>query len=729
VTQVLVYPGAIEVLPTGQPFQMVAVALNGCGDPVSGINFSWRSSNEPVAIVTGSGVVRGLQSGGSTTISATATGLNKGNQAPSAAAPGQSIVQFADGTTDDRTISRVTMYPPNPSVAEGFQQQMSGLAFNRFNQVVPDVRLSWTSTQSSIAGIVNSTSGLISGNAPGIATIRVAPTSSGAFGSTPSTTFVVRAVNGGAVPDPEVVVTTTTAVIVAGEKSRIFAWLRNPETLEVTPATFTWRASVAGVVSLVPSLETDFVDITGQAPGNVTVTATAVANGITYVGPPILVRVLTHDPSVSSEWTSAAPLPIATVGMGLSVSGDHLVITGGVTGSNFTGGPREQVMRARMHHTGPLFKSDFSSGWDISQSGDVTQLLVPCTTDPACMTIYRNDPGLAPEFVRDVRYQVFGHGQVATDTHVYVIGGIDAQVDLGAVDPASTGATGPNGIGAVGPNDTRFSDRVLIAPVGPFGSLTGWIEGPRLPQVGLSNGDTDIPGSYAPGVALYRDWIYVTGGWGASIKTLSGQIVGRNRDEVFRAKIQPDGSLDPWQILLDRLPQPLNKHGAAVVDVVDSLSGATRSYIVISGGSTGADQFSPDSISDQVVYAQLDPLTGDFITTWAVGSVLPRALEFHAMVNIPGTDMLMVTGGDDILTSNRESYLIHVNFSNGVAGNWTRLPLLPNLGGVTALSAVGVGQVAGQPVKRVYVAGGGALATGSDFELTRSKAVYFIDIN
>jgi hypothetical protein len=394
----------------------------------------------------------------------------------------------------------------------------------------------------------------------------------------------------------------------------------------------------------------------------------------------------------------------------MSAVNGHLLVTGGVTGGSFASGFREDVSRARLQADGTLLKGDGTSGWDRSPSSsdaDPTTLLAPCTGDPPCMEIFREVRTDNPDGV--VHYQVARHTQAASGEFVYVAGGIDAQVDLG-IDP--------NDPGAVGPDVTRYSDRVLIGRVEANGTVT-WRESARLPVTGLPTGLTDVAGRTAMAAVVYGDWLYVMGGWGWVDD--GTRFLGRNRDEVLRATIDPvTGDLGTWT-LVGRIPEPLNKHAAAVVG----------DWLLVSGGAQGVDENSPTLVSDHVYVAHLDPLTGDIIGgQWRETTRLPQPLEYHAMVSVPGDPRVVVVGGDNpaTLSANADVYMAELDPVDGLLGEWTFLPVIPEPLGLTSLAATALDQVEGTPVRRIYISGGGVPISSDVTDLDRRNEVYYIDL-
>ncbi len=712
VDRVEVYPSNPQVVPTGgRPFRMAAQAYNACGNPISGLKYVWTSSKPlSVTVNASTGDVRGGVAGGNAIITAAVltTGNNKTLSATSNAPKGSTRVNFVVGTSVDRTAYTIEVYPPNPVVAQGKTLQLVAAAYNKTGVLLPDASLSWRSNQSSAATV--SQSGLVRGVAPGSVRVVVQVSGPTANGATGQSIVAVRQENGGQAPPPVLRISPTNLVMVQDEVRNLSAALSNPENGQVLNATITWSVSAPDVITLTNPFGNDTARITANATGSVVVSASASYQGKVYQGPSVNVSVVNADPTVSSDWMSAASLPVKVERHGLAASGGFLFTTGGVAGTAGQAGPRELVMRARMQADGKLRDQYGAVGWDQSESGDVSTLFTQCTIDPACMEIFRDEPGLDPQFRRFTRYQVFGHAQVATDSHLYVVGGIDAQVDLG-----TTGSN--NNLGAVGPQQTRYSDRTLIATLGTNGTISGWQDGPFLPEVNLTGGLTDVPGAFAPALVVYQNkWLYLLGGWGWSINP-QGNYVGRNRDEIYRAEILADGTLGSW-VPFGTLPEPLNKHAAAIVD----------DLLVISGGATGINEASPEAVTNKVWYARLSPLNGS-LGVWNRGPSLPAPLEYHAMVNVPGDYRLVVIGGDNLNSASREAYYLSYNRLNGTFNpSWGRLPLLPDVGGRTAMAATAVKLINGTPVKRIFITGGGSLIAGSDFELIRNQSVYYIDL-
>ena len=75
VASVVVTPGATTLLSLGETVQLTASARDASGNAVSGKSFTWTSSDQAIATVSGTGLVTAVTNG-SVTITATADGFN-----------------------------------------------------------------------------------------------------------------------------------------------------------------------------------------------------------------------------------------------------------------------------------------------------------------------------------------------------------------------------------------------------------------------------------------------------------------------------------------------------------------------------------------------------------------------------------------------------------------------------------------------------------------------------
>jgi uncharacterized protein YjdB len=712
VAQLKVFPAQLKI-GAGESFQLATQAKNTCGYQVTGLQLAWASSNSVVASVSDSGLVSGRQ-GGTVRITASVTSGPSGTRQAAGSGPSAAVNVTVTGAANPvpPVDFQITVLPPDPVVAAGQHLQMSAIAIDPQGNRVAGLSYVWISDRPDIASIDTNT-GLVSAVVQGVAVI-TASVVGAAVNPMASATLVVLDQNGGPMPPPDISVSPSGLALAVGETRDVHATVTDSLTGAAVPTPITWVSSTPGVATLTPvSTDHDVMHVTGAAIGSTTLHAQATVDGVLVESSAIGVRVLAAGAGVSTDWfrTQSLPYTGGIYGHDMSVVGDRLFVTGGVTGNVGSGGFREDVVRARMQPDGSLQRAGGAPGWDFapppSDPDPAVRVLAPCVDDPQCMSILREAVGTISQ--RVVRYQVARHSQASTDTHVYVVGGIDAQVDLG-IDPSDPGA--------VGPALTRYSDRVLVGAVAGDGTIA-WHEEDRLPALTLADGATDIPGRTAAALVRYHDWLYLLGGWNWVIQ--GTQYVGRNRDEILRAEIDATtGALGPWE-LIGRLPEPLNKHAAAVAG----------DWLIVSGGSTGTDENSPELITDAVYIAHLDPTTGDIIGgAWRQTVSLPRPLEYHRMVALADDLRVVVVGGDDpnLHAASADAYMSEVDPVSGLLKDWVFLPELPVSDGLTSLAAAAVGEVDGAPAFRVYIAGGGVPLGGDVTDLQRHTDVYFIDL-
>ena len=151
---VAVTPAAVT-LQAGDSVQLGAQVFDSTGTVISGATVTWGSSDPAVATVTGAGKVRSLAAG-SVTITAT-----------SGPAAGTAVITVTSAPPPTPATITVT---PNPiSMVTGTTLQLVATARDANGNVLLGVPITWATTD--VLTVTVSTSGRISGMAPGSATI------------------------------------------------------------------------------------------------------------------------------------------------------------------------------------------------------------------------------------------------------------------------------------------------------------------------------------------------------------------------------------------------------------------------------------------------------------------------------------------------------------------------------------------------------------------------------
>ncbi|MDH4229106.1 MAG: Ig-like domain-containing protein [Nitrospirota bacterium] len=748
---------SLKVWPTdvvvnqGETYTLAPETSNACGNSITGASFAWGSEDTSIISVNDYGQVTGLK-----------TGKTRINVHPRSGPEGRPL-EGGEATLVARVnvavqaqlqthppIKSIRVYPPGPVVmAKGSTLQMAAQALDATGRQIPGIAFSWTSDWVDVA-TVDPQGGVVRALQAGLVKITAFPTSSS--GVPPTVTVVtVLDVNGAPSPPPILTVTPADMLLSIGDVGQFEATVTDATSGVQLPATVTWTATPVGVVSLNPlPSQGVLLEVTGLAAGTAQVTPTATVGGFRVVGAPLPVTVLSKSGlAVGAGWQTVAALPLDLAQHRMSAVGNTLFITGGIAGDPTLGaGPREDVLRTRVgtgvdHPAGTLWATTTTlnpapvQGWDLSpysRSDDpYLRLINYCTYDPVCLSIKREAVLDVTNTItlpsRWVHYQVFGHAQsvwsnpATGQNRIFAVGGLDAQVDLGIYGPGSSNA--------VGPQQQRYSDLVLWGDVKADGTLpvsNAWFEGLRLPAGTYTGTDfvDDKPGRAYAATVVHNNRLYVLGGWGWIWKNSAQRYVGLNRPELLMADIDLlTGALKtPWW-LPSLLPEPLNRHAVAMVG----------DWMVVSGGRTGSDETVTDQVSNRVYVSKVSSTNG-WPGPWNQARPLPRPVQSHAMLNIPGTSYLVMIGGDDLYTgASADVYLTQMNLVTGALGPWQLLPPVPadasGVPGITGMgSAVVVQTVNGRKIAHIYVAGGGILSGLGPvgYEISRHTAVFRLDI-
>ena len=244
VQQVIVTPAADTLAALGESATLVATARTGQGDIVSGLTFTWASSNSSVASVTPGGVVTAVGNG-SATITASASGVS-----------GSAAVTVA------QVVSAVAVTPGTVSLtAVGATQPLAASATDANGHVIANAAVTWFSRDPAVATV--SAGGLVTAQANG--TTSITATSGAASGT--ATVTVAQAVSAVQVsPD-------TATLSVVGAVLQMHDTVTDANGYPGAGAVVTWTSSASGVASvdnegLVTALANGTATITASSGGH-----------------------------------------------------------------------------------------------------------------------------------------------------------------------------------------------------------------------------------------------------------------------------------------------------------------------------------------------------------------------------------------------------------------------------------------------------------------------------
>jgi uncharacterized protein YjdB len=224
----------------GDTLRIAASAMNASGQPLPGVQLSWKSSDPPSAPVSATGLVRALAPGDAT-ISASADGT------------------FGTATVHVRGGVATVAVTPNPaSVPVSGTLQLSAIVRDAAGDVLASQPVSWATADASVATV--SASGLVTGVANGLVAITA---SAGGTSGTAQVTV-------GTVPVASVTVTPSPASVLAGGTLQFTATLKDAQGNVLSGRTVTWATSSASIATISPSGLA-----TGVAQGTANITATA----------------------------------------------------------------------------------------------------------------------------------------------------------------------------------------------------------------------------------------------------------------------------------------------------------------------------------------------------------------------------------------------------------------------------------------------------------------------
>ncbi len=266
--------------------QMRALAYDKHGSPVTGLQIDWSSSDAAVAAVTADGSVL-AKAPGTATVTARVNGKSASTSvAVTAAVP---------------VVASITLSPANPTVAVGATVLMQTVVQDAAGRPI-GVEQSWSSSNPAVASV--SAAGLVTGRAPGTATVTIA-----AGGKTLSTTVTVPA------PPPSVasiILTPATPTVAVGASVQMQAAVRDDTGANLSGVVLTWSTTNPGVASVSAG-----GSLTGVAPGTATVTVSgggkSTSTLVTVPAPAPVVASITLTPANPTVAVGASQQMQATV--------------------------------------------------------------------------------------------------------------------------------------------------------------------------------------------------------------------------------------------------------------------------------------------------------------------------------------------------------------------------------------------------------------------------------
>jgi len=267
---------------------------------------------------------------------------------------------------------------------------------------------------------------------------------------------------------------------------------------------------------------------------------------------------------VLSEWTSTAPFEGPRTSHAAFVAGNRIYVLGGLFVAGTSPTMLDDVQVAELGNDGAVL----STGWRT---------------------------------VGHMPSARSGHGLVAFDGRVYLVGGYSGAGTLGDTDVATLGSDGAlerwlpspsrlniprsnlalqawkapsgqayllaiGGVNQVG-SDTVHFDEVETAPVSADGAVGPW----RVCPFHLKGGRS------APGAAVLGGTLIVMGGWGDLLEDVFG--------DVQVSTLQEDGCPGPWTTSPRPLPLPVYGHSVAL------LRTASGSKAFVLGGNAGEGNY------------------------------------------------------------------------------------------------------------------------------------------
>ncbi len=275
VSVVEVSPNA-ATLEVAKTQRFTATAKASDGTVISGVNFTWSSSNTAVVTINNNGVATAVAAG-------TATVRATGNSISSAPVT-INVTEPPPPEPVEPVVATVTVSPPEAMIEEGATQQFAAMASTSDGMEIPDAEITWSSSDEMVATV--DSDGLATGVGSGEAMIT----------ATADSVSGIATLTVAEPPPPAPMVSTVTVsptamTIVVGGMFQFTAVATTAEGMVVEDVDFTWMSDDTDVAT---------VDETGlvTAIGSGTAMITATGNGVTSM--PATVTVEESAPAIAT---------------------------------------------------------------------------------------------------------------------------------------------------------------------------------------------------------------------------------------------------------------------------------------------------------------------------------------------------------------------------------------------------------------------------------------------
>ncbi len=283
VASIVVNPSSASLVVGGtQRFSASARASDG--STISGVNFTWTSSNTAVVTINTSGLAAAV-SAGTAMIRATGNGISSAPATITVTLPPVANVTVSSSSAQEMTVGDTLSFTATARAANGTERD--------------DVSITWTSSDTGVVSITSA--GVATAVSAGMVTVRAM---ADGVSSSPVTITVVEPP-----PPPPMVATVTVSptdpLIEEGQTQQFEAMAMTDDGMAIPDAMITWMSSDDGVATI----DADGL-ATGVSAGEATITATADGvSGTTMLTvtepppppPPIVATVSVTPPMASTE--------------------------------------------------------------------------------------------------------------------------------------------------------------------------------------------------------------------------------------------------------------------------------------------------------------------------------------------------------------------------------------------------------------------------------------------